>query len=274
MCNVLGEIRNYLVFFNEVVQMVIFNPFERFDVHLSSWIYFQHGVVQPVFFQLVEARLFKRRMTDLIQNVIELSERFGTSPGKISRISILVDILARTAGYGEEFIDEMKRAVPFCDIGRLMIDGSELNLPASLTEARKRALCEQIAGISLEVAAGLLDSSVCRQLSRYQFERSNGSGYPLGLSGDTIPKAARIYAIAAAYDALRRDRPYRKACSHDEALAALAEGAASNGTGASLLFDPDYYLILKENSATFDNLYIPGRNMLYKIQQESRKGRE
>ena len=45
----------------------------------------------------------------------------------------------------------------------------------------------------------------------YHHERWDGSGYPLGLKGEQIPLAARIFAVVDVWDALLSDRPYRKA---------------------------------------------------------------
>ena len=55
----------------------------------------------------------------------------------------------------------------------------------------------------------------------------NGGGYPLGLSGEQIPLACRILAVAGAYDAMTNDRPYRKAMSHKEAMAELKRSAGT-----------------------------------------------
>ena len=52
----------------------------------------------------------------------------------------------------------------------------------------------------------------------------NGQGYPLGLKGREIPIECRMLAIADAYDAMTSDRPYRKALTHEEALAQLVGG--------------------------------------------------
>ena len=49
-------------------------------------------------------------------------------------------------------------------------------------------------------------------------EKWNGTGYPRGLKGEEIPLAARIFAIVDVWDALRSDRPYRKAWSTEQAL--------------------------------------------------------
>jgi HD-GYP domain-containing protein (c-di-GMP phosphodiesterase class II) len=51
---------------------------------------------------------------------------------------------------------------------------------------------------------------------RHHHERQDGSGYPDGLAGETIPIGARIVAIADVYDAFTSERPYRGALSHGE----------------------------------------------------------
>jgi HD-GYP domain-containing protein (c-di-GMP phosphodiesterase class II) len=66
---------------------------------------------------------------------------------------------------------------------------------------------------------------------RAHHERFDGSGYPDGLAGDDIPLAARIFAVADAFDAITTDRPYRPAASLSEARRAIAEGAGTQ-------FDP------------------------------------
>lgn len=56
-------------------------------------------------------------------------------------------------------------------------------------------------------------------------ERFCGGGYPYGISGEEIPCAARIIAVADAYDAMTSDRPYRSAMTHAQALAELQDQA-------------------------------------------------
>ncbi len=67
---------------------------------------------------------------------------------------------------------------------------------------------------------------------RHHHERYDGHGYPDGLSGDEIPLMSRIIAICDSYDAITNDRPYRKARSHDFALAEIAACAGKQ-------FDPE-----------------------------------
>ena len=59
----------------------------------------------------------------------------------------------------------------------------------------------------------------------------NGTGYPLGLSGDGIPLECRILAIVDAYDAMTNDRPYRVAMPHEKAINEIQQCAGTQ-------FDP------------------------------------
>jgi HD-GYP domain-containing protein (c-di-GMP phosphodiesterase class II) len=62
-------------------------------------------------------------------------------------------------------------------------------------------------------------------------EKWDGTGYPRGLRGEEIPLAARVFAVADVWDALRSDRPYRPAWSEADARAYIREGAGAH-------FDP------------------------------------
>jgi putative two-component system response regulator len=63
-------------------------------------------------------------------------------------------------------------------------------------------------------------------------EKWNGSGYPEGLSGDDIPLAARLMAVADVYDALISRRVYKDGMPHEKAVQIMTEGRGSH-------FDPD-----------------------------------
>jgi HD-GYP domain-containing protein (c-di-GMP phosphodiesterase class II) len=56
---------------------------------------------------------------------------------------------------------------------------------------------------------------------RHHHERWDGTGYPLGLAGESIPLGARIIFVADAYDAMTTDRTYRSATSPEHAFAEL-----------------------------------------------------
>jgi HD-GYP domain-containing protein (c-di-GMP phosphodiesterase class II) len=72
----------------------------------------------------------------------------------------------------------------------------------------------------------------------YHHERLDGSGYPYGLGSASIPIEARIVAVADTYDALTSDRPYRKACTPNEARQVVLEeaGRRLDATVVSAMF--------------------------------------
>jgi len=78
-------------------------------------------------------------------------------------------------------------------------------------------------------------------------ERWDGTGYPDGLAGTDIPLAARVVAIADVYDALRSERPYREAWSHDDAVAYIQNLAGKQ-------FDPVLVEIFSSVSDAFDEV--------------------
>jgi HD-GYP domain-containing protein (c-di-GMP phosphodiesterase class II) len=68
----------------------------------------------------------------------------------------------------------------------------------------------------------------------HHHERWDGTGYPYGISGESIPFHARIIAIADVFDAITADRPYRKGLLLEQALAEI-EGQASRAFDSELV---------------------------------------
>jgi putative nucleotidyltransferase with HDIG domain len=73
-----------------------------------------------------------------------------------------------------------------------------------------------------------------QEIIRYHHERYDGTGYPEGLAGEQIPLLARILAMADSYHAMTSSRPYRKAMTHDQAIAEIKRGVNSQFDGKIL----------------------------------------
>jgi putative two-component system response regulator len=104
-----------------------------------------------------------------------------------------------------------------------------------LEVVRKHALYGRDAIANAETRVGVGDPEflrVAKDLVYSHHERWDGSGYPEGLSGDRIPLAGRLMAIADVYDALVNLRVYKEALPHEEAVRFIREGRGSQ-------FDPD-----------------------------------
>ncbi|MWC27807.1 HD-GYP domain-containing protein [Paenibacillus sp. MMS18-CY102] len=132
------------------------------------------------------------------------------------------------------------------DVGKLQVPDAILNKPGRLT-ALERSIIEEhpTSGYNLCKRIGFMTEELT--VIRSHHERWDGTGYPDRLKQDKIPLLARITAVADVYDALTSSRSYRKAMSHEEALAIIE---AERGVH----FDPscvDAWLQLAKEDAEF-----------------------
>ena len=89
---------------------------------------------------------------------------------------------------------------------------------------------------------------MARSVVRHHHEKWDGSGFPDGLKSLAIPHAARLIAVAEAYDALRRDMGDIPGLSHIETIAALKDESPG-------YFDPAVVLILVEIQKEFEQIF-------------------
>jgi diguanylate cyclase (GGDEF)-like protein len=144
--------------------------------------------------------------------------------------TIVVD-LARQLQLSEAEIDRIQLAALLHDVGKVAIPEEILEKPAALSTGEWRSVVQhpRIGQVILEQAAALKDAV---PIILHHHERYAGHGYPYGLRANEIPLGARIVAIADAYDAMINDRPYKRAMSHDQAIAELRRHSGTQ-------FDPE-----------------------------------
>jgi HD-GYP domain-containing protein (c-di-GMP phosphodiesterase class II) len=112
------------------------------------------------------------------------------------------------------------------DVGKVAIPDAILQKPAALDEAEWRVMrTHTVIGERILGAAPALSQAA--KIVRSSHERFDGGGYPDGLVGDEIPLGASIIAVCDAYDAMRSDRPYRKASSMEGAVSELRRNAGT-----------------------------------------------
>jgi len=132
--------------------------------------------------------------------------------------------------------DEIALVSPLHDIGKIAVPDQILHKPGRLTP-EEWALMQthtRIGGDLLEAIYAKNRTPYLRfayEIAKFHHERWDGGGYPEGLSGEAIPLAARIMALADVYDALTSQRSYKGEYSHDKAREILL---AKSGTH----FDP------------------------------------
>jgi len=133
----------------------------------------------------------------------------------------------------DQFLQDLLRAMPLHDIGKVAIPDHILLKPGKLTPA-ETAIMRQHAEKGAETlrsvmkrAPGARFLKMAEQIAGSHHEWCDGSGYPGGLKGEDIPLAARIAALADVYDALTTKRPYKGAMLHEKAVQIIREACGS-----------------------------------------------
>lgn len=160
-----------------------------------------------------------------LENMVEAIElRDPYTAGHSRRVASLARAIALDLGLTHEEADTIESAGFVHDIGKIAIDPAILTKPGRLTEAERRE-AERHPVLGAEFISRFASYQVGVPLVRHHHEAWDGSGYPNGLRGESIPLGARILAVADTFDALTSDRPYRSGMTVDRAILILREGA-------------------------------------------------
>jgi putative two-component system response regulator len=107
------------------------------------------------------------------------------------------------------------------DVGKLSIPDRVLTKPGPLNELEWTAM-QRHASLGERLVARIVQQPAVLAVVRSHHERWDGSGYPDGKQGEEIPLAARIVAVADAFQAMIEPRPYREPRTRASALAEIA----------------------------------------------------
>ena len=202
-----------------------------------------------------------------------LAEARDTDTGHhILRTQAYVDILAHHLEHHERFADALAggrlnivvKAAPLHDLGKVRIPDAILLKPGRLTpeefeimkthaaigaaaisQAMRDAMAAADESLAAQASGAFAFLEVAREIALSHHEKWDGSGYPAGLAGDTIPAAGRLMALADVFDALTCTRVYKKPMPIDQASQIITDGRGTH-------FDPDVvdaYLACRERFA-------------------------
>ncbi len=132
------------------------------------------------------------------------------------RVTAYTIAIARKMGLPKEDINVIARGAFLHDIGKLAIPDDILLKPGKLTDG-EMAIMKEHCYNGYQIIKGIPFLAEAAEIVYAHQERYDGLGYPRGLKGEEIPLGARIFAIADTLDAMRSDRPYRKAQSIEAA---------------------------------------------------------
>jgi putative two-component system response regulator len=172
-------------------------------------------------------RLFTGSIKALAQALEAKDEYTQGHSARVAEESVNV---ARYLSLSDAEVQRMWLAGYLHDIGKIGIKEAVLNKPGKLNEEEWR-LIQQHPVVAGKILGPISELSDVIDIIVHHHERYDGSGYPDGIEGGSIPLGARILTVADAYDALTSRRPYRDALSCEEARRILEEAAGTQ-------FDP------------------------------------
>lgn len=184
--------------------------------------------------QVYEKEKTSSLMVEILSNIVEF--RNGESGLHVLHIRVLTELLLKrvlqvTDRYhiALSSVSLISKASALHDIGKIAIPTSILNKPGPLTPLEYEVMkSHTIEGAAILERLPLRQHEplvrVAYEICRWHHERYDGSGYPDGLAGDSIPISAQIVALADVYDALTSQRAYKPPLAHEKAIEMILSG--------------------------------------------------
>ena len=179
--------------------------------------------------KMLHSQSTRSSLIKTIMNMLTLKDYI--TEGHADRLQISAALMGQALGLPENRLNDLRLLARFHDIGKIGIPGNILNKPGPLTPEELTTM-RRHPEIGFHLSQSITELAPIADWVLKHHEWWDGTGYPLGLKGRSIPLEVRIVHIADAYDAMTNDRPYRKALSHNEAIAQLKKFAG-------IQFDPE-----------------------------------
>ena len=183
---------------------------------------------------LRRATFYEQLEEGFVQTVLALAKaldaRDSYTQDHSQRMAALTDSLCQKLRIDENQIEAIRLAAALHDIGKIGIPDEILRKPGPLT-SQEWDLMKLHPKIGADIIAPVAKLVNVAPIIMAHQEKFDGSGYPYGLKGEQIPIGARVLAVVDAYVAITDERVYRKARSHEEAIAELVKHSGSQ-------FDP------------------------------------
>jgi putative nucleotidyltransferase with HDIG domain len=172
----------------------------------------------------IENRKLKKALSDLESSYDRTLSSLGEAldlkdaetSGHSRRVTAFTIAIARKMGLSKEKINVIARGAFLHDIGLMSIPDHILLKPGKLNDEEFGKMKEH-SYLGYNILCKIPFLAETAEIVYAHQERYDGTGYPRGLKGDEIPLGARIVSIADTLDAIRSDRPYRRAQSFQTA---------------------------------------------------------
>ena len=161
------------------------------------------------------------RMRPLRRLAAELEASDPYTSGHSRRVSRYSTLIGSQLGLAAGALRRLGTAGMLHDVGKIAVPAAILHKPSGLTAA-EFSVIQSHADRGADMIADLVEDRELVAIVRHHHERFDGTGYPGGLAGQTIPLGSRVIAVADTFDAIVSRRPYRRAGSFARALSELA----------------------------------------------------
>lgn len=171
-----------------------------------------------------------------------------------NRLGGLSHLMGRLAGKTDSgWLARLAEAAVLHDIGKIKLNPDILGKQGGLThDERTHMRLHGPLGADMLKSFGGTHFHLAALVARHHHETYDGSGYPDGLAGETLPQEARIVALCDVYDALRTRRAYKPGYDHAQTMMIMTQG---DGRTKPEHFDPYLLDLFIRHSADVETLY-------------------
>jgi len=206
-----------------------------YQQHLEQKVGEQARKLRASFFNAITALVY----------ALEAKDKYTS--GHSHRVAGISVAIATELGLPKPDIEKIRLAGLIHDIGKIGVREAVLNKPGKVNASEYQHILSHC-DVGEHILTPIVEDEEILKTVRHHHERYDGTGYPDGLSGEQIPLAACILAVADTYDAIISGRPYREA---ESTQAACDEIKRHSGTQ----FDPkvvDTFLRIRKSAELVD----------------------
>ncbi len=195
-------------------------PFSDLDLQTITVLASHAGV------SIENVRLYQNIRDNYLKTVrgfalaVEIKDRY--THGHSENVMKYAVVLARKLGLSMAEIEKVKYAGLLHDVGKIGVSELILNKPGKLSLEEFEEI-KKHPGLGARILSDVPFLKPLVSMILHHHEYYDGSGYPEGLSGESIPHGARILGVCDAFEAMTSHRPYRKAMTSERAMSILDE---------------------------------------------------